>query len=180
MTNLLLYLSSILLWFSALVQLGVDRKVAGIAILLWALHPNDAESVAWLAERKGRLAMTFAGATFLAYARFRAGRSRWWLLLASIAAICAVWSKAHGAFAVGALAALELLLPERRVSWKRSLVGLAVVGGAAMLAFVPVLLLARASSVVGSASGGGARLGTSLGTHGFYVQLAAMVRPTNG
>ena len=83
-TNLVLYIAAIWLWFGALVELGIDRKVAGIAILVWAVHPAHAESVAWLAERKGLLAVAFSGATALCYARFRAGRRATWLVAAMV------------------------------------------------------------------------------------------------
>ena len=75
LTSLVGYEASIALWFAALAAFGVDRRVAGLAVLLWALHPSHAESVAWLAERKGVLGMMFAGACALGYAKFRAGRS---------------------------------------------------------------------------------------------------------
>ena len=124
LTNLLLYLAAIAVWFKALEGFGIDRFVCGLAVLLWAVHPTHVESVAWLAERKGLLAMAWAGVATLAYARYRAGPSAW-LALAMLAAVCAVWSKAPGAFAIAALVGFELSLPDRRRSWRRSLVGLA-------------------------------------------------------
>jgi hypothetical protein len=176
LTNLVVYLSAIVLWFLAFAELGVDRTLAGVAMLLWAVHPTHVESVAWLAERKGLLAAAFAGAAALAYARFRAGRSNVWLVAACVTAIAAVWSKAHGAFAIAALPGLELLLPARRVSWRRSLVGVAAIGVSALLAFVPVLLLAQDAAVVGTVAAGGSRFTRALGTHGLYVELATMLR----
>ncbi len=175
LTNLVLYVGAIWVWFAALTGLGLDRRVVGIAMLVWALHPSHAESVAWLAERKGVLAMVLAGVTALGYARFRGGRGVAWLVLAALAATCAVWSKAHAAFAIGALAPLELLLP--RVSLRRALVGLATIGIAAGLAFVPVLIVANTANVVGThvvAPAG--RFAMVVGVHGFYVQSAVMAR----
>ena len=176
-TNLALYVAAIWLWFGALVELGIDRKVAGIAIFIWALHPSHAESVAWLAERKGLLGVMFAGATALCYTRFRAGRSAGWLAGAMVLAVLAVWSKAHAAFAVGALAALEVVLPARRVSWRRSLVGLGAIGVLAAAAFVPVLVMAWTSSVVGAEAAPAGRAEMIAGVHGFYIQHALMAKP---
>jgi protein O-mannosyl-transferase len=118
LTSLLIYLAAIAIWFAALTELGIARPIAGLALLVWAVHPSHAESVAWLAERKGVLGMLWAGTCALGYARYRAGRSAWWLVLAITGGVFAVWSKAIAAFAVAALGALELALPERRVSWR--------------------------------------------------------------
>ncbi len=175
LTTLVLYLASIALWWKALIAFGIDRKVAGIAMLLWALHPSHAESVAWASERKGVLGMMFAGACALAYAKYRGGASARWLALAMPCAVCAVWSKALAAFALATLGGLELVLPGR-VSWRRSLVGLAAIGGVALLAYIPVVKLAASAAVVGSeVKVPSSRIATVLGVHGFYVELGAMV-----
>jgi tetratricopeptide (TPR) repeat protein len=171
LTNLVLYIVALVTWFYAFDGFGIDRRVVGIAILLWAVQPSHAESVAWLAERKGLLAAAFAGLSAIGFARFRAGRHGAYLALATITAVAAIWSKAHGAFAIGAFAALELLLPERRVSWRRSLIGLLTIGAAALAAFVPVLILARSAAVVGS----GSRPELALAVHGHYLRLAALL-----
>src|SRR5262249_48975527 len=146
--SLAIYLASIALWFAALVAFGVDRRVAGLAMLVWALHPSHAESVAWLSERKGVLGMMFAGGCALAYARFRApgstagGPRNAWLAIAIACAVCAVWSKAIAAFAIGALVALELVAPAPRASLRRSLAGLGAIGITALVAYIPVAWLA--------------------------------------
>ncbi len=175
LTSLVLYLAAIALWFHALAELGIARPVAGLAVLLWAVHPSHAESVAWLAERKGLLGMMWAGSCALGYARFRAGRGVGWLVLAMVGGVAAVWSKAIAAFAVAALGPLELALPARRVSWRRSLTGLGAIGVVAGLAFVPVVVLALRWSIVGgdSAPLPCSRAAAVLGVHGFYLRLAA-------
>lgn len=173
-TNLVIYLLAIGLWFRALVAFGVARTVAGLAVLVWAVHPSHAEAVAWLSERKGLLVAMFAGLSVLGYARFRAGGSLRWLVAAAVAAIAAVWSKAPVVFVLAALAPLDLVLPGR-VSARRSLAALAVIAAAAGAAFVPVFLVAREAAVI--AADGRAPTGTlamALGLHGFYLQIAAM------
>ena len=58
-TNLILFAASAVLLFSALRRL-IGRTGPAFAIaLLWALHPVQVESVAWVAERKGLLAGLF-------------------------------------------------------------------------------------------------------------------------
>jgi hypothetical protein len=175
LTNLVLYATAIVVWFAALDGFGVDRTVAGLCVLLWAVHPSHAESVAWLAERKGLLGVVFAGVSALGYARWRAGRRAWWLGLATFAAVCAVWSKALAAFAIAGLGGLELALPARRVSWRRSLFGLVTIGTAGALAFVPVVILGTSSGVVATTTHAPAgRLAMVLGVHGFYLRLGGL------
>lgn len=175
LTNVVVYASAIVLWFAAICAFGVDRRIAGVMMLLWALHPSHAESVAWLSERKGLLGVMFAGAAALGFARYRAGARAGWLAMAALAAVCAVWSKAPSAFAVAALGALELVLPARRMSWRRSAVALAIVGVVTAVAFVPVLVVATQRAVVGTTDHAPAGwLAMALGVHGFYVQLGAL------
>ncbi|MBL9015565.1 MAG: hypothetical protein JNL83_15380 [Myxococcales bacterium] len=181
LTNVLVYLGAIAAWFAALAAFGIDRRVAGVMALLWALHPTHAESVAWLAERKGVLGALFAGLAALGYAKFRAGRPPRWLVLAALATACAVWSKALSAFAIAALGGLELVLPARRVSWRRSLVGLGVIGALGAAAFAPVVMVAIDDAVVGS-GGQEAPAGWAamvLGILGFDLELAAMLRASS-
>ncbi len=175
LTNVICYVVAIALWFAALVGFGVDRKVAGIAVLLWAVHPSHAESVAWLAERKGLLGVMFAGGTALAFARFRAGGRAAWLVLACALGAAAVWSKAHAAFALAALVPLDVLFPASRVAIRRSLIGVVAIGITSVAAFVPVLALAWTSGVVGGTGAPADRGSMIVGAHGFYLQLAAML-----
>ncbi len=176
LTTLLIYLTSIVLWFAALTELGLPRTVAGLAVLLWAVHPSHAESVAWLAERKGVLGMMLAGACTLGYAKFRAGKGVGWLVLAVPCGVAAVWSKAIAAFAIAALVPLEVVIPERRRSWSRSLIGLASIATAAVIAYIPVVLLAIRWSIVGNTVAlPGSRAASVLGVHGFYLELAGGV-----
>lgn len=177
LTNVVLYLLAIGLVFKMLDAFGFDRTVCGLAVAIWAVHPIHAESVAWLSERKGLLGMVFAATTGFAYARFRAGGRIWWLVGAMLATVAAVWSKGPAAFTVATLAGLELVQPARRVSWRRSLVGLAAIGVVGVLAFVPVVLLALHANVVGSSVIPGNKIATVLGVDGFYLRLCAMAMP---
>ncbi len=175
LTNVVLYVGAIVAWFAAMTELGVDRRTAGVMVLLWAIHPAHAESVTWLTERKGVLAAALSGASVLGYARYRAGGSARWLALAAGLAISAVWSKALGGFAIAAIAGFEIVLPERRQSWRRSLTGLAVIAAVGCAAFLPVLVVASDQHVVGQTDLAPAGWGEmALGLHGFYLRIAAM------
>ena len=178
LTNLLIYLAAIALWFHALAALGVPRPIAGLAMLLWAIHPSHAESVAWLAERKGLLGVMWAGACALGYAKFRAGGRAAWLVLAVAGGVAAVWSKAIAAFAVAALGPIELVASARS-SWRRSLTGLGAIAIASALAFVPVVVLATRWSIIGGDGTGlpASRIASVIGVHGFYLRLAVGAVP---
>ena len=143
---------AIVAWFVALCAFGFDRPLAGVAVLMWALHPSHAESVAWIAERKGVLAALFAGLAALGYARFRAGRARWLVVLAALARARGVEQGAV-VFALASLAGLELALPaQRRRAMAAQRRRARRDRGAALAAFVPVLVVARALGVVDGAT----------------------------
>ena len=57
--NLLLHLIVVFLVFRFLKKLGLSLRAAGLAALLFAVHPIHAESVAWVTERKDVLCATF-------------------------------------------------------------------------------------------------------------------------
>jgi hypothetical protein len=61
--------------------LGLAAAPALFVAALFALHPVQAESVAWVAERKNLLSTLFSLLTLLAYVRYRhSGRTRWWVI----------------------------------------------------------------------------------------------------
>ncbi|MEO8704840.1 MAG: hypothetical protein ABI867_32610 [Kofleriaceae bacterium] len=169
LTSIVLYLAAIAVWFAAITRFGVDRRVAGVMTLLWALHPSHAEAVAWLAARGSLLGSVFAGLAALGYARFRTGGRSRWLAVAVIAAVAMVWSDAATAIVVGVLAGLELVVPAPRRSWRRSLGGLAAIAAACGAALVPVIAAALPQDPAPAGW-----LEMAIGIHGFDLRLAAM------
>jgi tetratricopeptide (TPR) repeat protein len=177
-TNVAIYAAAIVAWFAALCALGFERRVVGLALAIWALHPAHAESVAWLSERKGLLSALFVGLAALGYARYRRGDRVAWLVAAALAAIAAVWSKAPSAFAVAALGPLEWCAPAARVSRSRAVIGLGTLAFVVAVAFVPVLWVAsQMRVVVPDADAPASWLAMVAGVHGFYLQTFAAVIP---
>lgn len=74
--SVLLHLANILLGVLALRAVGASRWVACVSGAVFALHPTQVMSVAWIAEQKNLLATGFMLACVLAWTR-SAGGTRW-------------------------------------------------------------------------------------------------------
>jgi tetratricopeptide (TPR) repeat protein len=76
LTNMLLHSANTMLIFAALNALTGSIWPSALAAALFAVHPLNAESVAWATERKGLLSCFFLALGLCAYARY-VRRRRW-------------------------------------------------------------------------------------------------------
>ncbi len=75
-TNLILHVVNALLLFGLIYALFGNYFVAFLTAVLFAVHPLQVESVAWIAERKGVLSATFYFISLLSYVHFRKSGKR--------------------------------------------------------------------------------------------------------
>ncbi|MGB7568039.1 MAG: tetratricopeptide repeat protein [Chitinivibrionales bacterium] len=75
-TNVILHIVNALLLFGLIYALFGNYFVAFLTALLFAVHPLQVESVAWIAERKGVLSATFYFISLFSYVRFRKSGNR--------------------------------------------------------------------------------------------------------
>ncbi|MBW2493529.1 MAG: tetratricopeptide repeat protein, partial [Deltaproteobacteria bacterium] len=122
LTSVALHALNSALLFAALFSLTRARGPSAVAAMLFAVHPLNVESVAWIAERKNVLSTTFWILSMWAYA----GYAR----RASLALyFCAALALALGLLAKPMLVTLPLVFllldywPLDRIRWGRSQVG---------------------------------------------------------
>ena len=89
--NLILHILNALLFFW--VALKIYPRLAFIPALLFAIHPIQVETVAWITERKNLLSLFFFLLAILAYLRFDRNRGIRYYLLTVIMFVCALLSK---------------------------------------------------------------------------------------
>jgi len=81
--NVLLHILNAILIWAVLLKLRIPGS--WLAALIFAVHPVNVESVAWITERKNLLPMTFFLVSILAYLAFDKNR-KWWCYTLSLAA----------------------------------------------------------------------------------------------
>jgi len=78
LVNLLLHTVNAMLLYRILCRLGMDHTPALLAVLLFAIHPVQVESVAWLSQRKNVLSLFLMLTSFYWYLNYcRAEKNRW-------------------------------------------------------------------------------------------------------
>ncbi len=149
----------------------MDAVGSRLAAAIFALHPVNVASVAWIAERKNTLGMAFFLCSLLWYLRFEKTNRKKWYWLSAAGFLLAILSKS--AVAPAPLVLLGLAWWQRgRISWqdgKRSLLffGLAIAAGA--LAFWSQ---SHAPNAIARSDGFWERLGTAGLAFWFYLGKA--------
>ena len=119
-TNLLLHLANVLLLFIVLKRMTSAVWQSACVAALFAWHPLNVESVAWIAERKGVLSTLFLLLTLLAYEHYTRNTSSWKRYVLLIVAL------ALGLMAKPMLVSLPFTLllldywPLKRIRWHRA------------------------------------------------------------
>ncbi len=116
LVNILIHAASALLLLKILRQLKIPG--AWLACTIFALHPVQAESVAWLAELKNTLSGLFLFAAILAYLRFDQSRSVRWYALVLLLFVLGLMVKAIVAIFPAALL-IAVWWKRKRVEWKK-------------------------------------------------------------
>jgi hypothetical protein len=143
LTSLLLHALNVLLLFGVLRRMTDSLWASAFVALVFAAHPLNVESVAWIASRKGVLSTTFWLLTIWAYVRYTGRRSLGRYLLVVAAFALGLFSKPM----VVSLPLVLLLLdvwPLGRMTWSGRATGKA----RPMLEKVPLLGMAMASGIV--------------------------------
>jgi protein O-mannosyl-transferase len=170
-TNVILHILCCLLIWAILRKLSVPG--AYLAVLLFAVHPVNVESVAWIAQRKNLLAMVFFLMSILAYLQFedrsplsRRGSMRWYGL-SLMAFLLAMLSK--GSVAVMPLLLLLILWWRRPLTWRDLLWMLPFFAVAAILTGVNIWFQTHGTGEVIRNASGGIRLLGAGGVVWFYL-----------
>jgi tetratricopeptide (TPR) repeat protein len=132
-TNILLHAMNAALVFLVLLSLKASRWLSAAVALLFALHPMQVESVAWITELKIVLFTLFFLAAFLAYRRFREKGSKAAYAACLILFVCALLSKTTAITLVASLFLADRILDgRRRLRDMLPLAPMALIGAAAV------------------------------------------------
>ena len=93
LVNVALHGAVSVLLYALVIALLARRDAALAAAMLFLVHPQHVESVAWLAERKDLLCALFYLAALLAYVRFARAPSRWRMVTVLVLYALALLSK---------------------------------------------------------------------------------------
>lgn len=162
LTNVLLYALFCGLCTLLVARIGLRPETVLAAGLLFALHPLHAESVAWLAERKGLLAGVFVVGTTLGFLRYIHQPTAARLGLCALLLVAAIFSKAVSLGVLGLLLVLLRVAPSEspgdpgtsegtqprgrtacRGSGRACIGGWLLLCGVGLAAFVPVFHVGR-------------------------------------
>ena len=91
--NVLLHLLIVVMVFFLGQKLGLSRAAAGVAALIFGIHPIHVESVAWITERKDVLYAAFYMAALLTYLRYLERKRGYWLLATTVLGVLSMLAK---------------------------------------------------------------------------------------
>jgi len=92
-SNMLLHTASVLVVFATFTRATGNSLRSAFVAGLFAIHPLNVESVAWVAERKGALSMVFGLLSLYAYVRYAQGGRSGKLALSFFFFLCSLLSK---------------------------------------------------------------------------------------
>jgi tetratricopeptide (TPR) repeat protein len=133
-SNLLLHITNASLVFILMRKIGALHLPALAVALLFALHPSQAESVAWVAERKTVLSALFSLLALIFYTEYATTGQRTKMICALLAATVAMLSKATAVVIPVSFIAVDIWLKRDILSfrvWREKLLllGIATVVG---------------------------------------------------
>ncbi len=140
-TNVALHLINVALVALLVLQLGATPEIAVAAAAVFAVHPVQVSSVAWVAERKNTLSGTFYLAAFILYLRHR--RTGGW---GAYAACCGAFAAALLSKTQTVTLPLSLLLAEGLLSDAAHL--RRITRGAIAVRLAPLVVLGCLASLV--------------------------------
>ncbi|HEY5998403.1 MAG TPA: tetratricopeptide repeat protein [bacterium] len=178
LTNLLCHAASAVLVYLLLARLHGGRAGALVGALVFALHPVQVESVAWVSQRKNVLAMLLFLAALHAYVRYRerdASRAGAWYAASLAAFILALLTKSVTVVLPLVLVALDFCFPTR-AGWRRR-VGDKVPFCLAAAGIAVLALISQSPGLGGGRAGywGGSLGSTLLTMAAVLVRYATMI-----
>lgn len=93
LNSVLLHMVNVMLLVFCFRKLGISNWVAWAATILFALHPMNASSVAWAAERKNIISLMFYLLSLMSYIKLRREGKWWRYVLALVLYQAALFSK---------------------------------------------------------------------------------------
>ena len=91
--NVILHILVVVMAFFLGHRLGLSQAAAGVAALIFGVHPIHVESVAWITERKDVLYAAFYMAALLSYLRYLEEKRGSWLVVTTMLGILSMLAK---------------------------------------------------------------------------------------
>jgi len=119
--NATYHVANTLLVFALLTTIGLGRRPALIGAFVFAIHPVQVGTVAWVSERKNLLAVLFYVSSIIVYLRYLACGKTLQLVGVAVLFGAGLLSKPSAVTLPVALLALVLMVADRSINWKRQI-----------------------------------------------------------